>query len=167
LPVYLWGPAVRRALQASRRGFQLLATAHAGDAEEFVGMLAGYPLRVPLAEVGAFDLVVALAAWRSGGGIERVVSGVWQLGIDRRGEGLTLSDRLASSGGDEDWGRLGWVPADEIRARATALTVLVDEVSRGGVDRREVAARLAALGEAFAAEAPERGSLSKEGSRPS
>lgn len=60
LPVYLWGPGVRRALRAGLNGFQLFATAHAESVDGFVASLAGDPLRVPLAEVAAFGVVVVL-----------------------------------------------------------------------------------------------------------
>ncbi|HET7094560.1 MAG TPA: hypothetical protein VFI22_13800, partial [Thermomicrobiales bacterium] len=60
LPVYLWGPGVRRALRAGQAGYQLFATAHARSVEEFVGSLAGPPLRVPLAEIAALQIVAIL-----------------------------------------------------------------------------------------------------------
>lgn len=61
LPVYLWGPGVRRVLQAGLAGYQLFATAHARTVDEFVGALAGPPLRVPLAEIAALHVVATLA----------------------------------------------------------------------------------------------------------
>jgi hypothetical protein len=64
LPAYLWGEGVRRVLRRRRAGYAIYATAHAADAEGLVGLLGGPPLRVPLAEVAAFDLVVAMDAWR-------------------------------------------------------------------------------------------------------
>jgi type IV secretory pathway ATPase VirB11/archaellum biosynthesis ATPase len=47
LPVYLWGPAVGRILEAPERGFQLLATAHANSVLDLVGALTGSPLHIP------------------------------------------------------------------------------------------------------------------------
>ena len=140
---------MRRALRTTQQGFQLLATAHARDAEEFVGLLAGYPLRVPLAEIAAFDLVVALEARRSGDGIERVVTGVWQLCRERQGESLALIDRMATNAGDGDWGRLGKCSIEEIRARAAVLTELVAEIRQGGADHKDITTRLAAAGQTF------------------
>jgi hypothetical protein len=58
LPIYLWGPAVARALAATERGFSVLATAHAESVAEFVGALTGSPLRIPTALVAAFEFVV-------------------------------------------------------------------------------------------------------------
>ncbi len=60
LPIYLWGPAVARALGATERGFSLLATAHAESVVEFVGGLTGSPLRIPAPLVAAFEFVVVL-----------------------------------------------------------------------------------------------------------
>lgn len=84
LPVYLWGPAVRRALAARATGYMLLATAHAESAAQFVSMLAGSPLRIPVAEVAAFDLVALLERT---GDVEsgRRVAGVWGLTPSRDG----------------------------------------------------------------------------------
>lgn len=60
LPIYLWGPAVARALTAAERGFSLLATAHADSVAEFVGLLTGSPLRVPTSLAAAFEFLVFL-----------------------------------------------------------------------------------------------------------
>lgn len=140
LPVYLWGPGVRRALQAARSGFGLAATAHARSVTEFVQSLAGYPLRVPAAELAAFDLVVVLDAWRDGGGVRRQVRSIATLAaaggadngltigtiVERRalGAGLTLDLGAA----DALFTRLGGNPArlqDEVAERMAALTGLV------------------------------------------
>lgn len=88
LPVYLWGPAVRKALAAKSAGFMLLATAHAESAAQFVSLLAGSPLRVPVVEIAAFDLVVLLeASHESESG--RRVAGVWRMTPAREGVSLT------------------------------------------------------------------------------
>jgi energy-coupling factor transporter ATP-binding protein EcfA2 len=76
LPIYLWGPGVRRALQAARDGYQLLATAHATSVDEFVYSLAGYPLRVPAEEIAAIDALVLLDAWMDGHGVRREVKAI-------------------------------------------------------------------------------------------
>ena len=60
LPVYLWGPAVGRILEAPQRGFQLLATAHANSVLDLVGALTGSPLHIPAAETAALEFVVVL-----------------------------------------------------------------------------------------------------------
>lgn len=58
LPIYLWGPAVERALAATERGYALMATAHAESVAEFVGSLTGSPLRIPATLVATFEFVV-------------------------------------------------------------------------------------------------------------
>jgi hypothetical protein len=76
LPIYLWGPGVRRTLEAVRGGYQLLATAHATSVDEFVYSLAGYPLRIPATEIAAIDLLVLLDAWRDGQKVRREVRSI-------------------------------------------------------------------------------------------
>ena len=60
LPVYLWGPAVGRVLEAAQRGFMLLATAHADSVHDLVRALTGSPLHIRAAQVAALELVVVL-----------------------------------------------------------------------------------------------------------
>ncbi|MDQ3044378.1 MAG: hypothetical protein M3R06_04395 [Chloroflexota bacterium] len=114
LPVYLWGPGVRRVLQAGLAGYQLAATAHAFNAQEFVASLAGYPLRVPLAEIVAFHLVVALDAWNDGTEIHREVREVTALRATFQGlEPRTLALR-PTRGAPMRIDHHGW---DEVLAR--------------------------------------------------
>jgi energy-coupling factor transporter ATP-binding protein EcfA2 len=87
LPVYLWGPAVDRALDAALSGFALLATAHGESVAAFVASLTGSPLRIPAAKLSAFEVVVVLepsATVESG----RQVSEVWHLRPTRLGLGM-------------------------------------------------------------------------------
>jgi hypothetical protein len=87
LPVYLWGPAVGRVLEAAQLGFTLLATAHADSVHEFVGALTGSPLRIPLVQAAAFEFIVIMKldeANLSG----RRVHGVWRLEPTRSGIGV-------------------------------------------------------------------------------
>lgn len=89
LPAYLWGPGVRRLLQAAGQGFTFAATAHATAIEELVGQLAGYPLHIPMSELAAINLVVLLAPPGSAAGRWRVEQ-VWTLA--QQGErGLTVT----------------------------------------------------------------------------
>jgi hypothetical protein len=84
LPVYLWGPAVRRTLETTQRGFALLATAHADSVHDLVGALTGSPLHIPAAETAALELVVVMErdeASLSG----RRIRGVWSLEPTRDG----------------------------------------------------------------------------------
>lgn len=78
LPVYLWGSAVWQSLEAVRRGFALLGTAHASSVTEFVASLTGSPLRLPTRSVGSIDLVALLEACPERGSGRRV-AGIWRL----------------------------------------------------------------------------------------
>jgi hypothetical protein len=88
LPVYLWGPAVGRVLEAAQQGFMLLATAHADSVYEFVGALTGSPLRVPPAQVAAIEFVVVMERDETNLSGRRV-RGVWRLVPTRSGIGIT------------------------------------------------------------------------------
>jgi energy-coupling factor transporter ATP-binding protein EcfA2 len=138
LPIYLWGPGVRRVLQATGSGYQLAATAHATSVDEFVYSLSGYPLRVPAAEIAAIDLLVLLDAWLDGRGVQREVRSVVHLALgsepgslapvvlatrEGRGSGLTINlmaaERLYRQFGGNPAGLEG-----EIERRvATVLTL--------------------------------------------
>ena len=84
LPIYLWGPAAARFLQAGNAGYGLLATAHAESATELVSLLAGSPLRIPAREIAAFEFVAVVAkSAQSASG--RRVSGLWRLQGTRDG----------------------------------------------------------------------------------
>jgi hypothetical protein len=94
LPVYLWGPAVGRVLEAAQRGFTLLSTAHGDSVHEFVRALTGSPLRIPLAQAAAFEFVVVMERDRdtlSG----RQVRGVWRLKPTR--SGVDVAEMLSES----------------------------------------------------------------------
>jgi energy-coupling factor transporter ATP-binding protein EcfA2 len=88
LPIYLWGPGVRRALQAVQNGYQLVGTAHATSVDEFVYSLAGYPLRVPANEVAQIDLLVLLDAWYDGERVRREVRSIVHLARGQVSSGL-------------------------------------------------------------------------------
>ncbi|MCA9881034.1 MAG: hypothetical protein KC442_24715 [Thermomicrobiales bacterium] len=83
LPVYLWGTAVQRTLEARSRGYPLLATAHGRSVTEFVASLTGSPLRVPAPLVASFDLLALVEPSSSQGG--RRLAGLWQLSPGARG----------------------------------------------------------------------------------
>ena len=94
LPIYLWGPGVRRVFGAVRSGFRLAATTHAAEIEGLIQSLAGYPLRVPPADLAAIDLVVILDAWETAGTVRREVAKVAALAATADGRGLRV-DLLA------------------------------------------------------------------------
>jgi hypothetical protein len=87
LPVYLWGPAVGRVLDAAQQGFMLVATSHADSVYEFVGALTGSPLRVPPAQVAAIEIVVVMERDETNLSGRRV-RGVWRLEPTRSGIGI-------------------------------------------------------------------------------
>jgi hypothetical protein len=73
LPIYLWGPGVRRTLEAVKSGYQLGATAHATSVEDFIYSLTSYPLRIPSDLLRAVDLLVLLdVTWEDDQPIRRV-----------------------------------------------------------------------------------------------
>lgn len=88
LPIYLWGPGVRRALQAVHSGYQLVGTAHATSVDEFIYSLAGYPLRIPAQEIAAIDLLVLVDAWLDGRSVRREVRSVVHLALGRESGGI-------------------------------------------------------------------------------
>ena len=84
LPVYTWGPAVARVLEAAEQGFALLGAAHAESVTGFVALLSGSPLRIPPRRVAAFEFIALLEptpAVESG----RRVTNVWRLRPARDG----------------------------------------------------------------------------------
>ncbi len=84
LPVYLWGPAVARVLDAAQLGFALLATAHAESVPQFVGTLTGSPLRIPARRVAAFEFVVEMG-WSEQTRGGRAIHGISRLSTTRDG----------------------------------------------------------------------------------
>jgi energy-coupling factor transporter ATP-binding protein EcfA2 len=88
LPIYLWGPGVRRALQAVQIGYQLVGTAHATSVDEFIYSLAGYPLRIPAREITEIDLLVLLDAWLDGRSVRRQVRSIVYLALGRDAVGI-------------------------------------------------------------------------------
>lgn len=109
LPIYLWGPAVARAIAAAERGFALLATAHADSVAELVGLLTGSPLRIPAPLVAAFD-VAAFLELSSASPSGRRVRDVSRL--TRTASGIAFAPLSASP---------HWFPEPELRERARIL----------------------------------------------
>jgi hypothetical protein len=99
LPIYLWGPGVRTALDCVRDGFQLFATAHATAVDELIYSLAGYPLRIPLDLVAALGIVILLDVWVASDEVRRQVSAIHRLQVDPSG-GLTPEPLALRSGRD-------------------------------------------------------------------
>ncbi len=82
LPLYLWGPALRRGLRFGREGYAFHATAHAESVEQLIAMLSGPPLGVPGRDIASLGTVVLLEA--PGNDPDRLpglhrVAGVWTM----------------------------------------------------------------------------------------
>lgn len=88
LPIYLWGPGVKRVFASLQRGFSLAATLHASRVEEIVHLLTGYPLHVPPGAIGQVPVIVLLDAWSDGETVHRQVSAIVSL---RRASAQVLS----------------------------------------------------------------------------
>lgn len=127
LPVYLWGPAVGKMLDAAGRGFTLLTTAHADNVQEFVGALTGSPLRLPAVKIAAFEFVVAMEATaenRSG----RRVCDVWRLtptasGVEIEAQ-FRLPHNISQEPLDTNAHQHPWFPAKELVLRQQTLDAL-------------------------------------------
>lgn len=147
LPAYLWGPGVRRLFQAARQGFTFAATAHATAIEDLIGLLAGYPLRIAVADLATINLVVLMkpvsqeGRWR--------VDEVWAV-AQGRDRGLTV-DLLADQSGLVDFPRVAgprphFVPeVADVTRRAEFLARLAsqagEETSGPGPNIRAALAR--------------------------
>ena len=118
LPVYLWGPGVATFLACRRDGYQLLTTAHAANAQEFVVMLAGSPLRLAPGQIAAIEFVTALAAPAAKGEAPRVV-GLWRMAATQAGIALDPPPERSNISQEGENG--AWFPAEELRAREYAL----------------------------------------------
>lgn len=76
LPIYLWGPPVKRALELGVGGYQLMATSHGRSVEDWIASLCRAPLRLPLDLILAFDLAVLITTNMTEAGIERQVQSI-------------------------------------------------------------------------------------------
>ena len=79
LPMYLWGPPVRRLFELGRSGFQFFATVHAETVEEFVYCLSAHPLKIAPRDLGTVDLLIFLKTWREGANVRREIDRVTAL----------------------------------------------------------------------------------------
>ncbi len=101
LPIYLWGPGVRRTLEATKTGYQLAATAHATSVEDFVYSLTNYPLRIPSDLLRAIDLLILLGVtWEDGRPVRRVTE-VVSLSADAN-PGSIRPERIAWRNSESD-----------------------------------------------------------------
>jgi energy-coupling factor transporter ATP-binding protein EcfA2 len=122
LPIYLWGPAVKRTLDAGLAGYQILATAHGRSVMEFAAALTGSPLRIPARTLAAIGLVALLEPAPDGAG--RRVTELWQLSAARDGvsiERLGTNDLPA-----------GVTDRQVAAARSTVLSMLGQDAAPPG-----------------------------------
>jgi hypothetical protein len=70
VPIYLSGPAARRAFALLRDGVRMIGTLHADSAQEAVTVLERN-LRIPAADIALIDIVVVLRVRRGIAGLER------------------------------------------------------------------------------------------------
>lgn len=111
LPVYLWGRPVARFLGWRSAGSALIATAHGEHLADIARLISGYPLRLPLQALAAFDIIVRLGPrdWSPHSG--HAVTDVWA--TDRTGlGGLVATTLIDPTGLHRDairdvYGRLG------------------------------------------------------------
>lgn len=94
VPIYLWGPAVKRTLEAVEARYQLLATAHGRGVVEFVASLTASPLRLPARLLASLDLVALLEPAQGESG--RQVTQLWQLSLGER-DGVALDQVNATN----------------------------------------------------------------------
>lgn len=132
LPVYLWGTTLTRLLGEAAGGAQIAATAHAGSVAEFVSLLAGSPMRIPMRRIGKFDLVAVVKQapeTKSG----RCLAELWRLRSTRSGIDMRqIYDRTMNDISPEAPHNPiteTSLPARELSERATILA----GVSRGSV----------------------------------
>jgi energy-coupling factor transporter ATP-binding protein EcfA2 len=134
LPVYLWGPAVERVVAASERGFCVLTTAHAASVDQFIGGLAGSPLRLPAPRLAAFEFVAimertnAVPSGRRVREVCRLLSGRQGIGIERLAAG-PLQDISQQATNSLAQPRSDWFPSTEILERTELLERLRDRAT--------------------------------------
>lgn len=114
LPVYLWGAGVGRFLAWRTAGCALAATAHGDQVEDIARLLTGYPLRLPLRSVAAFDLILRLGPVCGTARPGFRLTDVWAAGLTGAG-GLITRPMLDVSG-------LHWDAAADLLARLGGAT---------------------------------------------
>jgi energy-coupling factor transporter ATP-binding protein EcfA2 len=100
LPIYCWGPALRRLLEAASSGYQVLGTIHARTPHEIVSSLAAYPLRLPPQLIAALGTIVFMEAWEEGGAVVRQARSVVRMGFDESRQAVCLRELKPGDGSD-------------------------------------------------------------------
>ena len=93
LPIYVWGPNARAALELAGKGYGLGATMHADSLPEAVELLRGQ-LRVTDADLAGLAIYLQYSAYRTPSGMYRRVEEAWHLRLDD--DGTLAPVRLAA-----------------------------------------------------------------------
>jgi hypothetical protein len=96
LPIYVWGPNARFALQLAGRGYGLGGTMHADTLDEALSLLRD-GLRVSDTDLAGLTLYLQYSAYRTPAGMYRRVEEAWHLRTD--GSGALVPVRLAAIDG--------------------------------------------------------------------
>ena len=93
LPIYVWGPNARSALELAGKGYGLGATMHADSLDEALDLLRGQ-LRVADADLAGLTIYLQYSAYRTPSGMYRRVKEAWHLRLDA--DGALAPVRLAA-----------------------------------------------------------------------
>lgn len=128
LPTYLWGRGVRRLFEAMRAGYGAATTIHANGAAEIIDLLTAFPLEVPIALLGALDLVLTLSV------------GLGPTGMTRRVVRLEIINERAGQPAPE---RIAWRDGllGQLRSRTGRLIAILRD--RFALEEAEAIAELA------------------------
>jgi len=85
LPIYVWGPNARGALELAGRGYGLGATMHADSLGEALDLLR-VQLRAADADLAGLAIYLQYSAYRTPAGMYRRVEEAWHLRLDDDGE---------------------------------------------------------------------------------
>jgi hypothetical protein len=97
LPIYVWGPNARAALQLAGSGYGFGGTMHADSLDEALETLRG-DLRATDADLAGLTIYLQYSAYRTPAGMYRRVEEAWHLRLD--GTGALAPVRLAALEGD-------------------------------------------------------------------
>ncbi len=124
-PVYLAGPAARRAFELLHEGHRMIGTLHADSAAEAVAVMRDQS-GIPPADIAGITLVAVLRAWRTAIGIARRVV---EVGLLRSaGAAVEVAEVVVWDGRN---GRIGLGPPPEgLAALASWAGVTMDEAER-------------------------------------
>jgi type IV secretory pathway ATPase VirB11/archaellum biosynthesis ATPase len=82
LPTYCWGDSARTVLRLAAGGYQLIATLHAANPAEAIGLLRAAPIHASDDQIVALNVVVFLDIYEVRGAFQRRVSSIVRLEQD-------------------------------------------------------------------------------------